>query len=192
MTIELKGNWKNGFAFDVHTLDSVYLGVDERGHDRWENTRSEMGQLLYDLKYHSDKSAVKKIVDLLDKFKGLETMDCIIPIPATNSQRKIQPVLEIAKELGSRIRVPVFDGVLTKKKGGVELKNLEDPDKRRELLKETLVLSDKHDISDQNVLLVDDLYRSGATLSAATEILYEKASVKNVYVLTMTKTRSKR
>jgi hypothetical protein len=29
MTIELKGNWKRGFAYDVHTLDSVYMGVDE-------------------------------------------------------------------------------------------------------------------------------------------------------------------
>ena len=52
MTIRIPGNWKKGFAYDIHTLDSVYLGVDEYGHDRWENTRSEMGELLYDLKYH--------------------------------------------------------------------------------------------------------------------------------------------
>ncbi len=54
MTIKLKGNWKKGFAYDVHTLESVYLGVDQYGHDRWENTRSEMGELLYKLKYRGD------------------------------------------------------------------------------------------------------------------------------------------
>lgn len=80
MTIELKGNWKKGFAFDVHTLDSVYMGVDEYGHDRWKTTRSEMGEFVYQLKYKVDKSAVAEIVDLLGKYKGLETMDAIIPI----------------------------------------------------------------------------------------------------------------
>lgn len=43
MTIEIKGNWKKGFAYDVHTLDSVYMGVDEVGRARWDATRSEMG-----------------------------------------------------------------------------------------------------------------------------------------------------
>jgi hypothetical protein len=47
MSIKLEGNWKKGFAYDVHTLDSIYMGVDEYGHNRWENTRSEMGELIY-------------------------------------------------------------------------------------------------------------------------------------------------
>ena len=51
MSIELKGNWKKGFACDVHTLSSTYLGVNAWGHDKYENTRSEMGELLYKLKY---------------------------------------------------------------------------------------------------------------------------------------------
>ncbi len=53
MSIELRGNWKRGFACDVHTLDSIYLGVNEFGYDQWENVRSEMGELLYQLKYHA-------------------------------------------------------------------------------------------------------------------------------------------
>lgn len=191
MPIELKGNWKKGVAFDVHTLDSIYLGVDEYGHDRWDTTRTEMGQLLYELKYRGDRSAVKKIVDLLNIFKGLETMDCIVPIPATNPHRGIQPVLEIAKELGKRIGVPALEGLLTKKQGGPELKNVDHPDERRKVLKQKLVLAQNKAVTGKNVLLVDDLYRSGATLTAATEILYD-AGAKNVYVLTMTKTRSRR
>ena len=51
MSIELLGNWKKGFAYDVHTLDSVYMGADEFGHDHWKTTRSEMGELVYRLKY---------------------------------------------------------------------------------------------------------------------------------------------
>jgi len=191
MTIELKGNWKKGFAYDVHTLDSVYLGVDEHGHDRWKNTRSEMGQLVYDLKYDRDKSAVAKIVDLLTKYKGIETMDAIVPVPATR-WRPIQPVIEIARELGRRTNVLVLENLLVKKTDGPELKNIDDPDERQRHLKDIITISEDYNISGQSVLLVDDLYRSGATLSVATELLYNIAKVKAVFVLTMTKTRSKR
>ncbi len=44
----------------------------------------------------------------------------------------------------------------------------------------------------RNILLFDDLYRSGETLKAVAQILKNKAGVKNVYILTITKTRSKR
>jgi len=181
---------EKGFAYDIHTLDSGYLGADEYGHDRWENTRSEMGELLYDLKYHGRSENVEKIVDMLNRYKGIEGMDAIIPVPSTNKNRRIQPVLEITKELGKRVAVPVLEDLLFKRPGGPELKNVNDAEERKQILKNSLYLSDRYDISGGNVLLIDDLYRSGATLSAATEILYEKAGVEDVFVLTMTKTRS--
>ncbi|MGB3916461.1 MAG: ComF family protein [Thiothrix litoralis] len=192
MTIELKGNWKRGFACDVHTLDSVYMGVDEHGHDSWQTTRSEMGELLYRLKYQGDASVVGQIVDRLGKYKGLETMDAIIPVPSTNKQRKIQPVLAIAQALAKRINVPVLDNVLKKQIGGQELKNVDDPQERQALLKTSLTLNPKANLAGKNILLLDDLYRSGSTLTVATDILYQQAKVKNVFVLVMTKTRSKR
>ena len=192
MTIELKGNWKRGFAYDVHTLDSVYMGVDEHGHDSWQTTRSEMGELLYRLKYQGDASVLGQIVDRLGKYKGLETMDAIIPVPSTNKQRKIQPVLAIAQALAKRINVPVLDNVLQKQTGGQELKNVDDPQERQALLKTSLTLNPKANLVGKNILLLDDLYRSGSTLTVATDILYQQAKVKNVFVLVMTKTRSKR
>lgn len=192
MTIEIIGNWKKGFAYDEHTLSSYYLGPDQFGHDRWETERTEMGELVYQLKNKNDKSAVGKIVDLLEKYKGIENFDAIIPVPSTKKNRAYQPVDEIAIELGKRNGVEVLVGLLTKETGGQELKNVDDPDKRKELLKDAISLSDDSDISGQNVLLLDDLYRSGSTLSVATDILLEKAKVESVSVLTMTKTRVKR
>lgn len=192
MSIELLGNWKLGFAYDVHTLGSVYLGADEQGRDHWDTTRSEMGELVYQLKYRNDISVVRKIVDLLGVFKGLETMDIIIPIPSTNKTRIYQPVFEIARELGKRVNVMVLEHILEKSQGGAELKNIDDLVERENLLKQTLFLSDASVLTGKNVLLVDDLYRSGVTLSIATTILYQQAKVKDVYVLTMTKTRSKK
>lgn len=192
MTIELKGNWKTGFAFDVHTLSSVYLGVDALGHKKWESTRSEMGELVYRLKYRGDKTLVVKIVDLLGKYPGIDTLDAIIPIPPTNRSRTFQPVNEIARELGKRVNVEVLDNILEKQGGGQELKNVEGFDERKNILEQTLVLMNNYDLSGKNVLLIDDLYRSGSTLTVATDILYQQAHAATVSVLTMTKTRSKR
>ena len=49
--IRLVGNWTEGYSMDVHTIRSIYLGVDEYGHSKYDTTRSEIGELLYQLKY---------------------------------------------------------------------------------------------------------------------------------------------
>jgi predicted amidophosphoribosyltransferase len=191
MAYKIENNWKNGIAYDIHTVSSTYLGQDEFGHDRYDNKRSEMGELVYQLKYKHDETVVQKIVDLLMQFKGLEKMNSIIAIPPSNLQREHQPVFSIAIELGKRLRIPVFTDYLMKS-SSEELKSVTDPSKRVELLKKSMKINKKHDINNQNVLLLDDLYRSGSTLQVATELLYNNCNVKDVYVLTMTKTRSNR
>ena len=149
-----------------------------------------MGELVYQLKYSHDISAVKKIVDLLGKFKGLETMDGIIPIPPTKKNRNFQPVYEISRELGKRVQVPVLEHVLEKRAIGPELKDVNNPELRKACLEKQFFLSPHH-LMGKSILIIDDIYRSGSTLAVATELLHQ-AKVQNVFVLTMTKTRSKR
>lgn len=192
MTIELKGNWDVGLAVDLHTVDSTYLGVDEYGHDHFDNVRSEIGELVYRLKYNGDASATKKIVDILEGLGEILVVEAIIPMPSTNKNRAVQPVPEIAQELGTRLNIPVLGDLLKKKEGGEELKNVEGPEERKKLLEANLYFEDTADIEDKKVLLLDDLYRSGATLSVATDLLRKEGKAKNVFALTMTKTRSRR
>jgi len=191
MACKLEGNWKNGIAYDLHTLSSTYLGQDEFGHDKYDTKRSEMGELVYQLKYKHDESVVEKIVNLLLNIKGLEKMNCIIAIPPSNLNRIHQPVFLIATALGKRLNIPVYLDCLIKN-SNEELKNITDTEKRLKLLKQSIQISRKYNLLDQNILLIDDLYRSGSTLRVATELLYNNCNVKDVYVLTMTKTRSNR
>lgn len=123
---------------------------------------------------------------------GIERFDAIIPVPSSNKNRAYQPVDEIAKALGAQRGVEVLLGFLDKKAGGPELKGVDDPDKRAALLKGTITIANDRDISGKRILLLDDLYRSGATLNACCSILYNDAKVEEICVLTMTKTRSKR
>jgi competence protein ComFC len=192
MTIELVGNWMTGRAFDVHTLSSTYLGPNEAGHAQWENVRSEMGELVYKLKYRQDKSTLPAIVSLLDKIKG--GINLIISFQShqqinlgrsNRSPKSRSPSVNITE---SRC-LPIF---LAKTAGGKQLKNIDDPEEREKLLRESLSIEGKEALSGKKILLVDDLYRSGATLRVATELLLEKAKAEKVSVLTMTKTRSNR
>ena len=52
--VKIEGLWKEGFALDVHTLSSDYLGDDEFGHAIFRTTRTELGELLYRLRYQGD------------------------------------------------------------------------------------------------------------------------------------------
>lgn len=191
MAIKITGNWKKGRAFDKHTLSSDYLGVDEYGHNQWDTIRSEMGELVYLLKYKSDTTTLPKIVELLDKIKGIETMDIITPIPPSNANRSVQPVRLIAEALGHRRNVRVIADLLSKSPEAKELKNVDDPKERKKLLNESMSVNEEHDISGLKILLVDDLFRSGATLEVATGLLLNEGAA-DVYVLTMTKTKSNR
>lgn len=190
MTHELVGNWNGGLAFDLHTTGSVYLGVDQYGHDRFDNTRSEIGELVYQLKYRGDQSAVPKIIELLMPLTGIEGFDAIIPAPSSQT-RALQPVDAIAQALGAQRGVPALIGHLTKA-GNAELKGMDDPVERSNALANSISISGATNISGKKVLLLDDLYRSGATLSACCNVLKQQSNVSEIWVLTMTKTRSKR
>lgn len=190
MVHRITGNWKKGLSFDLHTVASTYLGEDEYGHDRFDNTRSEIGELVYQLKYRSDQTAVPKIIQLLTAIKGIETFDAIIPVPSSKA-RAVQPVDAIAQALGKQRGVAVLTGFLTKT-GDAELKGISDPAERDNALANSIVIAGKDDISGKKVLLIDDLYRSGATLNVCCIALKSKAKVGDISVLTMTKTRSNR
>ena len=151
-----------------------------------------MGALVHKLKYRHHKTALPAIIALLDtKIKGIDQFDYIIPLPPTDARRAFQPVTEIALALGQHYGVKVLPDFLAKKPGGPQLKNVDDLEKRTDLLRTALCISSDISVAGCAILLVDDLYRSGATLTVATELLYG-AGARKVSVLTMTKTRSKR
>lgn len=192
--IKLSGNWTQGYALDIHTIDSTFIGYDEYGHEVFDTKRSEMGDLLYRLKYKSDKLALDDIIDTVVNFlknhwKIVDAIAAIIPVPPSRN-RTFQPVLRIAKGISSRLKIPFHADILVKTKETSELKNVFEFETRMKLLKNAFGAASNM-LRGKSILLIDDLYRSGATLNAVTEILYKQGKIHKVYVLTLTKTRSK-
>lgn len=187
---QIIGKWKQGFALDLHTLSSTPLGYNEYGHLQFDTIRSELGNLLYELKYHSDQKSIRKIVKAAEKFIKeiwVINVDIIIPVPPS-TKRKLQPVLVLAEKISNKLGIPLSNCV-TRKRNTPQLKNVYDLDERLKLL-DDLHKVDKSATKNKRVLLFDDLYRSGATMNAITTDLYEKGRVADVFALTITKTRS--
>jgi competence protein ComFC len=187
---------EKGYALDIHTTNSVYLGDDDYGHPHFKNEYSQLGELVLKLKYRNDKTVIKDIVEVVvdflkNEWKIVHSIDYIVPVPPSHLNREYQPVYEIIKDLGSIIHVPLSLNTLVKTKVTQELKDVVNYEKRKEVLQDAFSI-EGFNLKEKNILLFDDLYRSGATLQTITEVLYNKGKVKNVFVLTLTKTRSKR
>lgn len=145
---EIHGNWRAGWALDVHTLSSRPLPSG-----RYDTERTEFGELVFQLKYRDDRTKIQPIAEVAAKFVKekfavdghfvLPYITAIIPIPPSDINRDFQPVSVRSQDLKNRC-----------------------------------------------VLLVDDLYDSGTTVTEATKVLYEQGGVQHVLVLTLTRTRT--
>lgn len=188
----LRGEWKRGFALDVHTTSSVFVGHNEYGHPEFATTRSPLGELLYRLKYKCDISAIEEITDTVVDFLesseiGID-IDAIVPMPPSN-MRTSQPVFQIANVLGKKLEVPVLDRCVTKTKRTPQLKDIYNYEERRKLLEGAFAIN-RSQSAGKTLLLFDDLYRSGATMNAVARELATTGDAKDVFALALTHTRS--
>jgi competence protein ComFC len=127
----IPGRWNDGRALDVHTVSSTYLGDDEVGHAQFETVRSQVGELLYRLKYRNDWSVVPEIAETAAAFvrEWGPAVDMVIPVPASR-ERARQPVVVVGAELARRLGVP-FDAECVRRTRVVpQLKGVFDYDQR--------------------------------------------------------------
>ena len=130
------GPWLDGYALDVHTTSSEYIGDNAYGHPEFATTRSPMGELLYRLKFRGDQTTVELIVETVAAFLASWNIqiDAIVPVPPSNASRKNRPVIEVATAISARTEIPLCESCIFKIKRTAQLKNVFDRDKREELL----------------------------------------------------------
>ncbi len=187
--IELNGNWMSGYAFDIHTLYSIYEGCDEYGHPNYETKRTLMGEAVYKLKYKQDKQQMAEIIKLLQNDSNflsfIHDIDSILPVPPT-IKRDFQPVLEIARQISANFEKPFLENVLISS-NTLQIKNMPMVEKYKALSDKILVDFSKLN-KNLHYLIFDDLYDSGTTLKVYVDKFVQKGYDK-ISVFTLTKTR---
>lgn len=149
----LTGPWKAGFALDLHTVLADFLGYNEFGHPEFDTKYTEIGGLLNRLKYGSDKTVVRMIVETAADFVRGQgwAFDVVVPIPPSRS-REFQPVLVMAESLARDLAVGYCGDCVVKVRETPELKGVYELERRQSLLQNAFVVSKT--LSGKRVLLL--------------------------------------
>jgi competence protein ComFC len=187
--IKIEGHWHRGIALDLHTTSSTPIGYNESGHMQFETVRPEIAELLFRLKNRADRDAAGPIIETAANFlaRHKDKFDAIVPVPPSH-QRAVQPVIILAEGIGKALNVPVLSCITTTRPTG-QLKNITNPEERKKHV-EGLYAVDARQTNGRGILLFDDLFRSGSTMNAITEILINPGKATIVRALTITRTRS--
>lgn len=186
---EIKGAWDVGYVLDQHTISSTMIGYNEFGHPEFDTQRSPLGELVYRLKYKNDKSTLSSIIDTLVTFIRATDMrlEVIVPVPPSKLQRSFQPVIEIATQLGKALGVPLDTITLKKTRSTSQMKDIGDYAERVKALEAVFTVDTS--LEGKQVLLLDDLFQSGASMNVASRTLKKQGDVKAVYAIALTRTR---
>ena len=108
----------------------------------------------------------------------------MIPVPPS-TRRDFDPVSNLAQALANQLKVPVLANVLIKTRVTRPQKEMKSLAQKQANVAGAFAL--RGTVRGQRVILLDDLYDSGATLEEAARVL-SRGSVGAIVVLTLTKT----
>jgi len=193
--IKVVGPWLEGYVLErQHTVSSEFLGHDSSGRPQFDSKYSALGELVYRLKNREDKSTLDPIADTALQFvreRWRLEFDLIVPVPPSRKRQTYQPVIEIANAIGIRLQKPVAPNAVIKIRETPELKDIYDDFAERRKLLAGAFEANVDTVGGKAILLLDDLYRSGATAVVVAQSIIDGGAAR-VYMLAMTKTRTRR
>lgn len=189
--LEILGPWEKGYVLDNHLLWSEYAGTYESGHARFNKERSEVGQHLFQFKYRRDNAAAIHLIDTAAAFLRLQDwpIEFVVPVPPSRFRFRSPPTTRLARGIGKSLKIQMSTRCVRKVKKTSEMKKLASSAQRKLALADAFRAS-RRKAKGRTVLIIDDVYRSGMTISAIAKLLYIEADVRGVYVLAFTRTRS--
>ena len=140
------------------------------------------------LKYGDQTQMSKKMAYWMircdpDFFKDI---DCIVPVPVPIHfwrllKRRYNQSGLIANHIGQLWKKPVLHSVLYKVRS-TPSQGQKTRQERQQNIKDSFSIKNQKKISGKNILLIDDVFTTGATLSECNRVLYEAGAVSVKYL----------
>lgn len=179
------GQWDDGYVLDQYSPGHWRRRVDAQGRNFWEKVRTQAGDLIYRLKYDWERKAALPIAEqlaasVLSRFGDNATY--IVPMPPS-MERDWQPVTEVSLHLARVKGFKVLNGFLKKRCDGNQMKRIDTKKEKLGFLRDSFWIDEermpkgRHDL-----VLVDDVCRSHATLEVACERLRRSRHIGRIFV----------
>lgn len=167
---------RRAYHFDRVRSVTVYEGI--------------MRECIHKFKYNGALSLEGLFAGLMTDFAGkymdMNCFDLIIPVPLSAAklrERSFNQASALASALSRRFKIPCITNNLIRIKSGrpqVELKRTA----RLKEIKGAFKLKDPDMLKDKSVLLIDDVFTTGATVGECSKVL-KRAGAKYVEVFTL-------
>ncbi|MEK9186428.1 MAG: ComF family protein [Patescibacteria group bacterium] len=153
----------------------------------------QVKEWIHTLKYRKRRGAIQPIADLLANY--LSQLDfnfknySVVPIPMfprKERERGFNQARLIAEKAARLLNLPVLDNALIKVRDTKAQAELENYKHRSENVAGCFAVSNTEMVKNKNIILVDDVYTSGATMNEAVKTL-RAAGIKRTIVLVVAK-----
>lgn len=176
--IELKIDKYTDKFFDEHIYYTKYESLIRH---KILNYKFKEQSYLY--KFFSEIILKNKKIYLLLKF-----YDIIIPIPISKKRKKLRGYNQaelIAREISKKINISLKTDIIFKTKNNKKQSDL-NKEERIENVKNVYMIKNANIIKDKKILLIDDIFTTGATVNECSKILKEAGAL-SVGVLSISK-----
>lgn len=155
--------------------------------------RGVLKEIIHLFKYQGKTGLSKYLIELMNqtyKEKWVDnSFDAIIPVPLHRKrlrEREFDQALILAKGISKHQGIPLIYGNLTRERWTESQTNLSKGD-RWHNVKKAFGLRNPDQIRGLRILLIDDVYTTGATISECAVVL-KKAKAKQIYAFTLART----
>lgn len=158
-----------------------------RGRALYEYTSA--AQSIYRFKYAGRQEYAayfgEQMAEYLGEFIKAVQPDGLVPVPLHKSRRRKRGYNQaelLARALGERFHLPVYDKLLVRVKNTRPLKELNASQRQNNLKKAFKVA--QNDVKLKKLIIIDDIFTTGSTIEEAARML-RRAGVENIYFLTL-------
>lgn len=127
----------------------------------------------FDMNYNNAPTLSEKLSEIIeDLFPNMEQC-LLIPVPSSRRrlhERGYDAVWEIAQEISDNTDIPISTKLLKKRKDTPQQSTLTLRHRLRNI-HGSFAVSDKMSVKDKNIILIDDVYTTGATTRECAKVL---------------------
>jgi len=164
--IPLPGPFDAGFALDFHSVLK-----DEDWH------RTVVGEQVYQFKYcghsASGRWLTRACLEFLNRFTPPWEINIVLAMPPSRPRKKLTAVEIVASKIARKLNATFLFRELDKLRPTSFMKEAGTPERKHDIIHNTMVVHHPEALNSKRILLLDDLFESGATSMEAVRVLRE-------------------